>query len=283
MTADDKAIRALTWLWRLAKGWLPQTLGVAATVFSVVWASYEDKIWTEGRWAFIVSAVLLVGALVAQFVVQRPTYMRLASRLREAEQQSTAKSQVLEQAMQVLLRRIAGYCEADENSDRVSVYYFHEDRFVMLARYSRHPVYSQPGRPEYPAGQGAIGDAWDRGSIAVDLPTTRARWEQRLVNHHGYSVAEAAALKMHCVGVAAIRIQVDHTSVGVLVFESTQRNRVGQTTIERANQSLLYAALGELVSVAARLTPRGEQLSAPASNIRRARPQWKEVRRNGDR
>ena len=275
MTVDDKAIAAIVWLWRLAKGWLPQFLGLAATVFSIIWGSYGAEVWGKGIWAFWTTLGLLLAAAVAQVFLQRPTYMALAKMQRDAEKTSQAKSAALEKALEVLLRKIADHCTAAENSDRVSVYFFHQDRFIMLARYSRHPEYRRPGRTEYPAGQGAIGNAWDLGSVAMLLPDTRVRWQQRLVSKHGYSQKEAAELTMHCTSIAALRIEVDHQAVGVIVFESTEPTRIDQETIDTAQSSMLFAALCELVGVAAMFTPRGEEVGALPSKQPRAQPKWK--------
>ncbi|KJQ52829.1 hypothetical protein [Microbacterium sp. SA39] len=287
MTSDDRAISALTWLWRLIKGWSPQTLGVLATFFSIIWGSYDvDKAWTEGIWAFYCALGLLVAALLAQIFIQRPTYMSLAKRLRETEQRAAidkqnmsddadAKSRVIADTMEVLLRKIAEHCNADSNSDRVSAYFFHNGSFINLARHALHPEYRLRGRSKYPVGQGAIGDAWEIGSIAVNLPTTRKQWERRLVSKHGYSAEEAASLRMHSVSIAALRIEVDHRAVGVIVFESDELENVGQDTIDAANASMLFSALSEIVSSAAMHTPGVKQIGPePAPTARPERP-WK--------
>ncbi|KQR21704.1 hypothetical protein [Microbacterium sp. Leaf151] len=291
MTSEDKAIARLIWIWRLAKGWLPQALGASATIFSIVWGAYGADVWTSGLWAFVVAVILAAGAFVAQVSLQRPTYMALAQRLRDTEQQreadekrlseeSSEKSAALEQSMGVLLRYIASHCRTGANSDRVSVYYFHEDRFVMLARHALHPAFRGAGRSEYPAEQGAIGDAWSRGSIAMELPTSRKQWERTLVSKHGYTSEQAASLSMHSVGIAALRIEIHHRAVGVIVFESTEEDRVNQTTLETASESKLFAALSELVSVAALLTPRGVTLAAPSRRPTSDAPSWKLTPRN---
>lgn len=286
MTADDTAIARLTWAWRLAKGWLPQALGALATVFSIIWGAFGENVWTAGLWAFFVAVALAIAAFLAQALLQRPSYMSLAEQLRSLQQsaeaeesrlkdESAEKSAVLEQSMLVLLRHIADHCGANANSDRVSVYYFHEDRFVMLARFALHPDYRGVGRSEYPASQGAIGDAWARGSIAMELPTSRKQWERTLVTKHGYTPEQAASLAMHCVGIAALRIEVDRLAVGVIVFESTETDRVSQATLETAKESKLFAALSELVSVSALLTPRGATLAKPAAKPPTVAPSWK--------
>ncbi|KTS14403.1 hypothetical protein [Microbacterium testaceum] len=286
MTSDDTAIARLTWAWRLAKGWLPQALGALATVFSIIWGAFSEDVWTTGLWALFVAVGLALAAFLTQVLLQKPSYMALAQELRSLEQsteadaqqlkdESAKKSAVLEQSMLVLLRYIADHCGANANSDRVSVYYFHDDRFVMLARFALHPDFRGAGRAEYPASQGAIGDAWSRGSIAMELPTSRKQWERALVAKHGYTSEQAAALAMHCVGIAALRIEVDRRAVGVIVFESTEPDRVSQATLETAKESKLFAALSELVSVSALLTPRGETLAKPADKPPTVTPSWK--------
>lgn len=287
MTSDDRAISALTWLWRLIKGWSPQSFGVLATFFSIVWGSYDvDQAWTNGVWAFWCAIGLLVLALLAQIFIQRPSYMSLAKQLRDTEQSATAaqqalsedadaKSKVIADTLQVLLRKIGEHCHADSNSDRVTVYFFQDGSFINLARNALHPEYRLRGRSKYPAGQGAIGDAWEIGSIAVNLPTTRKQWERRLVSKHGYSPSEAAGLRMHSVSIAALRIEVDHRAVGVIVFESDELNAVSQDTIDAAGASMLFSALSEIVSAAAMHTPGAKQFGPDPLPSARPERSWK--------
>lgn len=193
---------------------------------------------------------------------------------------SAAKSDALGQAMQVLLRNLAEHCNTDANNDRVSVYYFHDDRFVMLSRYSLHPDYKRAARKDYPTNQGAIGEAWLVGSAVLTLPTTRAKWEQRLVSKYGYSKEEAKALRMHSTSIAARRVEVGHNAVGVIVFESTDEDTVTQQTLYFVDESKIYAALAEMISSAAMHTPRGVQLSQPVTpSETRSGGDWKPAKR----
>lgn len=272
MSSDERAIRALTWMWRAFKWWAPQSFLTLGTISSLVWGVYGEN----AAWAFWVAVGLLVAAVVAQLALQRPSYMKLSSdfdKLKEdtdAERNdlkadSAAKSDALGQAMQVLLRNLAEHCNADANNDRVSVYYFHDDRFVMLSRYSLHPDYKRAARTEYPTTQGAIGEAWSVGSAVLTLPVTRAKWEQKLVSKYGYTKEEAKALRMHSTSIAARRVEVDHNAVGVIVFESTDEDTVTQDTLDSVDDSKIFAALAEMISSAAMHTPRGVQLSQPVT------------------
>ncbi|MFD4957890.1 hypothetical protein [Microbacterium sp. NPDC058389] len=288
MSSDERAIRVRTWMWRAFKWWAPQTFVTLGTISSLVWGVYGEK----AVWAFWVAVVLLIAAVIAQLALQRPTYMKLSAdydQLKEstdAEREnlkadSAAKANALGQAMQVLLRNLAEHCNADANNDRVSVYYFYDDRFVMLSRYSLHPDYKRAARKEYPTNQGAIGEAWSVGSAVITLPKTRANWERSLVSKYGYSRAEAQALRMHSTSIAARRVEVDHNAVGVIVFESTDEDTVTQQTLDFVDDSKIYAALAEMISSAAMHTPRGMQLSHPVTppETRSGGGNWKPSKR----
>jgi len=274
----ERVARNIVWIWRLCKGWLPQAFGTAATVLSIIWGGYGDNIWSDGRWALVSAVVLATASLLSQFLLQRPSYMEL-SRLEEvANSQSTEKSRALEQAFTVLIRKLAEHCSINANSDRISVYYFHDEGFVMLARWSSHPTYTRAGRGSYPTGQGAIGEAWDRGSAVSILPPTRIRWEKSLEAHHGFPPGSTQGLSMHCQSIAAIRIDADHHAVGVLVFESADGTRASQSTLDTAKSSMLFATLSELVNAVATLTPRVEKITQDAAQRSTTAPNWKPVR-----
>ncbi|WP_167046673.1 hypothetical protein [Salinibacterium sp. ZJ454] len=278
MSTVQRVASAVVWLWRLTKGWLPQTLATAATIISIVWGSYGEKIWAEGLWALITAVALALASLVAQALLQRPSYMELAKLRAAAEDESKEKSQAIEQSITVLLRKLAEHCRMAANSDRASVYFFHDERFIMLARWSTHPTYTKPGRRDYPTGQGAIGEAWDRGSVVATLPSSRWRWDQRLEKHHGFPPGMPATLSMHSQSIAALRIDTNHHAVGVLVFESTDPDRASQDTLDTASVSMLYATLSELVGAIAALTPRVEEVAKnSAESQTSAPPKWKQV------
>jgi len=278
MSSLERVASRVLWLWRFAKGWLPQALATATGVISIIWASYGVKIWSDGLWALIVAIVTAVGSVVAQFALQKPSYMELARQKEEAEAASEAKSEAIKKSLDVLARHLASHCKAASNSDRVSVYYCHGDQFVLVARYSMHPVYNERGRRSYPLVQGALGDAWNRGFAITNLPVTRKAWNKSLESSHGFDAELAASLKMHCLDIVALRIDVDYHPVGVVVFESTERGRVTQTTLDTAKSSMLYQALSELVNAVATLTAPVEAfVKAAAAREVPPAPDWKEA------
>ncbi|QAV70841.1 hypothetical protein ESZ53_10550 [Salinibacterium sp. UTAS2018] len=200
-------------------------------------------------------------SLILQITLQRPTYMELSRREEQAVIESAVKSGAIERSLTVLIRYLAEHCSMAGNNDRVSVYYHHDQKFVMLARWSQNPGFATSGRGTYPIGQGAIGEAWESRSAVVELPATRARWNQRLERHHGFPKGTAANLTMHSLSIAALRIAANGESVGVVVFESTVKERATQDTLDTLEGSMLYATLRELVATVATLTPRVQEAS----------------------
>jgi hypothetical protein len=270
----ERVARALVWLWRLTKAWLPRVLSVAATVFGIVWGAYGGQIWSDGRWALIVAILLAILSVIAEAFLQRPSYMKLRQLQEDAERESRRKSVAIEQSLTILLRKLAEHCGIATNNDRISVYYFHDGQFVMPARYSIHPVYGGSRRKFYPIGQGAIWDAWDKGSVVTRLPATREIWEQRLVSNHGFSQAEASAMGMQCRSIGGIRIMHEHHGVGVLILESLDPEGVTQSTLNTAGSSMIYAALAELIAGQAVMTPRVEEVVKEAE-LKKRTPPWK--------
>ncbi len=54
------------------------------------------------------------------------------------------------------------------DNERISVYRCQDDTFVMLARFSLSPKWTEPGRTAYPANEGLIARAWVNGSACQD-------------------------------------------------------------------------------------------------------------------
>lgn len=202
--------------------------------------------------------------------------MQLRQDQENAERDSERKSEAIEQSLTILLRKLAEECGLAGNSDRVSVYYHHDGQFIMPARWSLHPEYTKARRRAYSLTQGAIGTAWDEGFVVTQLPNTRVRWEKRLVSNHGFTEGEASQIGMMCQSIGGLRIMHDNVAVGVLIFESLAPTRVTAATLEKAQSSMLYAMLSELIAGQAVLTPRVEAVVREAAKVRGAQP-WKSV------
>ena len=276
-TAAMRVAESLVWLWRACKGWASQTAATLATVVALIWGGFGATQWTEGIWVFWTAVILGFLSLVFQIALQRPTYMDLSRREEKAGQESADKSEAIERSLTVLIRYLADHCSLAANSDRVSVYYHHDKQFVMLARWSQNPNFNSPGRGTYPVGQGAIGDAWDASSAVAELPGSRARWNQSREKNHGFPQGTAATITMHSQSIAAQRIAINGAAAGVIVFESTIKQRASQDTLDALDDSKLYAALCELVATVAMLTPRVQEAAREDAQSEPRPNLWREV------
>jgi hypothetical protein len=100
----------------------------------------------------------------------------------------------------------------------------------MLGRYSKNPVFNQPGRTIYPQHQGCIGVAWRDGHACVsDLPdptTALDEYCSRQVNdwHLDQETARGLEMKSRSYAAYAIEDLRGLGTVAVIVFESTRTN-----------------------------------------------------------
>lgn len=260
----DRVARWLVWCVRFVKGWLPRTLGGLSAFVLVLWGAISTDQWKFPSLALLLlGAGLAVMAFLAEFIVQRPSYMKLSALREDAERKAQIKTDALENALRILLVRLADYCDLTGQSDRLSVYYFHDGEFVMVARHAKNPIFAKRGRGRYPVGQGAIGKAWneDHGQALVKIAGSVGAWN-REAKKQRFSDDEIAKLTMRSVGLGGYRLEVDNQSVGVLIVESTTPNRIAQEHLDKIAGSYIVVAIAELVAAFALMTPAGETLIA---------------------
>ncbi|MGN7977454.1 hypothetical protein ACTJJ4_07755 [Microbacterium sp. 22195] len=260
----DKVARGVLWCARFVKAWLPRTLGGVSAFLLVLWGLTSPHQWSAGGLTIGISGVVVaVLAFFAEMIVQRPSYMKLSQLREEADRKALAKTEALENALRIMLVRLAEYCGLTGQSDRLSVYYFHDDEFVMVARHAKNPRLAKRGRVRYPAGQGVIGKAWeeDHGQALVKIAGGNGSWN-REARKQNFTDAEIAKLTMRSVGLGGYRLEVDNRSVGVLIIESTTPGRILQEHLDKIAGSYIVVAIAELVAAFALMTPGGETLIA---------------------
>lgn len=264
----DRVARRIVWAGRFVKGWLPRTLGGASALILILWGAVPEHQWAfPALWLLIVGVAVGILAFFAEVIVQQPSYMKLSELREEAELRAASRSEALERALTILLVRLGVHCGLDAHSDRSSVYYFHEDEFVMVARHAKNPKLAVPGRGRYPANEGAIGAAWDRpeGQALVTMPNADEAWE-RAALRQGIDPAEVKKLRMRSLSLAGYRLEAGERSVGVLVVESMTARRIDQSHLDTIADSHIAAAIAELVSAFALMTPAGESINAVSTN-----------------
>ncbi|KAB1867351.1 hypothetical protein [Microbacterium algeriense] len=258
----DRVARAVLWFFRLVKGWLPRALGGLSSGLFIVWG-VQDGAWNKGVGWFVAGLACAVLAFIAEFLVQRPSYMKLSQLREEAERRAANKSLALESALRIMLVRLSKHCGLEGHSDRFSVYYFHEDRFFMVSRYAKNPTYEARGRDSYPAAEGAIGAAWsaEDGQALVSMPAAKEAWK-KAAHRQGISEDAIAGMSMKSRGLAGHRLEAGDRSVGVIVVESMTSGRIKATHLDMIAASHIVAAIAELVAAFALMTPAGENATA---------------------
>lgn len=276
VSAVDRVARVIVWCGRFAKGWLPRILGGIASLCFILWGVMGAAVWTSGAVWLWMGIGLGVLAFFAEFLVQRPSYMKLSQLRADAERRAEVKSEALERALRIMMTRLGAYCGLNGHSDRISVYYFHDGEFVMVARHSKNPSYASKGRGSYPADQGAIGAAWasEHGQALVSMPAAKEAW-RRAARKQGFTDEAIDGLSMRSLGLAGHRLETGEKSVGVLILESANANRVEQSHLDTVAQSHIVAAIAELVAAFALMTPAGE--SVTAAKAERASGKWQIV------
>lgn len=282
MSSSSVAERRIHSFWLGYKGYSDKVYALAISVLAAIWGLHIPDVpdeygalWWLTDVGFAPNA-LLVGIFIvfilwchSVFFVQRPRYSELVREKDRASRSSSEKAEAIESALRSVMRQLAIYCKANTDAHRVTAYVRHEGEFVAVARYSHNPKHCEISADgsKHQDGLGAIGQAWNGSeSFRANLPADRVEWEERMCSAFGYTPERAAKFKMQSLSYAAIRIGNGDSSVGVLVVESTTALGVTRKTITSLRDSLVQAALAEMISEHSRHTPQIERLTQPASN-----------------
>lgn len=143
-----------------------------------------------------------------------------------------------------------GFGSNSKNSERITLYIYDGDRrvFIPFSRVSQNPLYKRKGRQEYPANEGCIGKAWENGwCFDNKFPTASdVRYEDYSKKLYDIPPATAKGLGMRSALLACMRIESDDNPLGVIVVESTEKNRYTETylkTILEEERHCIYLML----------------------------------------
>ncbi|WP_257308843.1 hypothetical protein [Geothrix fuzhouensis] len=113
-----------------------------------------------------------------------------------------------------------------DHYDRISIYQFTPEGFVLRGRYSENRDYNHKGRTIYPLNQGCIGRAYQRGefkrSRLPDPHAHRTTYYTTLESEYDIPETTSRNFVMKSRSIIGVRIEsLDHSdSLGVLVIES---------------------------------------------------------------
>lgn len=290
--AQGVAERRIHSLWLNFKGYGDKVFGFVAGASGTIWAFHipdADRQAGPFAWVFGMSPAATVwfwimiafgaGWALTVFVVQRPRYSELYRLYSEASERAQDRADALEHSLNSMLRHLSKHCEVDGNDFRSTVYFFHNDRFIAVARHSAHPDHKKfrEGHSHHSQGQGLIHEAWSNAeAYKADLPKGRAAWDAKMMSDYGYTEEQVSQFRMQSRSYGALRVEGQDGAVGVLVFESTRPKGVTRKSLSDARHSLIQAALADAVSTNASLTPQAEKNgSAEVASNKTPPRRWK--------
>lgn len=219
--------------------WLPSALVVALQIIGAVLLAVSGVVDGHARvfgQECSTSSLLIAGGAVA-LLVQGTLVARSRSNQRRLERERPgliARANLGEavplRLMRVELKGLGAKAEYFSN-ERISLYRAEADGFALVARYSKSPRFDQSlGRELLPLEQGAIGEAWHKGTAYLpnlpnpgqDLEPPTKQWLEAQKRQCRIDSEVATGFVMRSQFYAAFRIASEaDDSEGVIVFEST--------------------------------------------------------------
>ncbi|REL37095.1 GAF domain-containing protein [Thalassotalea euphylliae] len=111
--------------------------------------------------------------------------------------------------------------------ERVSIYYYVDNHFYLLARHSQNPIYAEQHRQKFSRNQGVISKAWQH-KICVDIENCPLYkddpegYKAYMQEHYQYDSEKIDNLAMKSSRFVAISIIDADKHIGVIVIESVR-------------------------------------------------------------
>lgn len=109
------------------------------------------------------------------------------------------------------------------STERITIYYEHEEEFYLLARHSKNPHFSKVHRQKFPLNQGVIGQAWQHDICTeTDCPSSinLDAYKEFMHQKYGYEHDKLESLTMQSCRYIAKAVSDAGIHIGVIVFES---------------------------------------------------------------
>jgi len=127
---------------------------------------------------------------------------------------------------------------------RATIYYYVDEHFYLLARYSQNPKYSEVHRQKFSKNQGVISKAWEH-KVCVDIegiPSYEEKpddYKEYMQKNYGYAAEKTDTLTMKSCQYVAVSITEADNHIGVIVFES---DTLGLFKTQKVSQIKKYCA-----------------------------------------
>lgn len=213
--------------------------------------------------ATIIGVAALVLAVVLR-VLAKPTYGKLFEEYVSQQRTADQTRGALRKVLRAQLQRLAQEAGIDQADSRLSIYFHHEDCFILLGRYSANPTLEAAGRTEYPSDEGVISRVWANGCSSVtDLPDDLEEWVAAQIEEHGMSDQTARAITMKARSLGGHRIDTTAGPIGIVIRESMEPEAIKFKALQHWTTRQQWEVLAQTLRVAHLPFVEALELGAP--------------------
>ncbi|HCG9432410.1 TPA: hypothetical protein NJ811_004433 [Vibrio parahaemolyticus] len=161
---------------------------------------------------------------------------QLGNKYEDAAQSLAEIRMEYQQTLFEMTHSYLGYLANDifnlSNDERISLYVFDNDQFIIVGRYSKHPTYKELNRLKLPCDEGCVSKAWfEGGEVFKTLPSNHKDYVDEITKEFGIPRKRVKDFRMKSRTYYARAIENNRKRVGVIVFESTKQNNLVQDTL----------------------------------------------------
>lgn len=160
----------------------------------------------------------------------------LGNRYEDASQSLIEIRMEYQQTLFEMTQSYLGYLSNDifklGDEERISLYVFDNEQFIIVGRYSKHPTYKDLNRLKLPCNEGCISKAWyEGGEFFFQLPNNHKEYVDVLFSQFGIPKKRVKDFRMKSRAYYAKAIENNRKRVGVIVFESIRQNGFSQEAL----------------------------------------------------
>jgi hypothetical protein len=186
-------------------------------------------------------ALLVTGSIAGLFV--KPTYLQLMRAKEQLDQGLLSRQATYQDTLRTHLRDLLIELDVLTADTRISAYSHNGRAFVMITRFSNNPSLMMSGRAIYPQNQGLIAEAWQLGEACkVRLPEDPIEYASAALALYGLPREVTHNMTMRSRSLVGLRVMDGTDPIGVIILESTKRQRIGHTILKSMKTSSAWEA-----------------------------------------
>ena len=117
--------------------------------------------------------------------------------------------------------------------ERLSIYFYYRNRFILLARHSSDPEKKETHNPTHPIETGILGKIWRNGQFTdMKCPVYDEEDDKSYLEHmekcYGYSSERTKEMNMKSCRYFGMSITDSDDNIGIILFESTEEGSLSE-------------------------------------------------------